>query len=100
MGLVATDFGIKEALDKLGIKEMNQGSSTGSKFFASGEMIDSYSPVDGKLIASVQSTTQEDYEKVIQSASEAFKSWRKIPAPQRGEVVRQFGEKLRELKEP
>ncbi|MCA0933049.1 aldehyde dehydrogenase family protein [Lutimonas saemankumensis] len=100
MGLVATDFGIKEALDKLGIKEVNAGSSTGSDFFASGEMLDSYSPVDGKLIASVQSSTQKDYEKVIQTASEAFKSWRKIPAPQRGEIVRQFGEKLRELKEP
>lgn len=100
MGLVATDFGIKEALDKLGIKEVNAGSSTGSDFFASGEMLDSYSPVDGKLIASVQSTTYEDYEKVIQTSSEAFKSWRKLPAPQRGEIVRQFGEKLRELKEP
>ncbi|WKK65944.1 L-piperidine-6-carboxylate dehydrogenase [Lutimonas zeaxanthinifaciens] len=100
MGLVATDFGIKEALDQLGIKEVNAGSSTGSDFFASGEMLDSYSPVDGKLIASVQSSTMDDYEKVIQTASEAFKSWRKIPAPQRGEIVRQFGERLRELKEP
>ena len=100
MGLVATDFGIKEALDKLGIKEVNAGSSTGSDFFASGETIDSYSPVDGKRIASVQSSSKEDYEKVIQTASEAFKSWRKLPAPQRGEIVRQFGEKLRELKEP
>ena len=63
-------------------------------------MISSYSPVDGKLIGKVTTTSREDYDRVIDTAQAAFKEWRKVPAPQRGEIVRQFGNKLRELKEP
>ncbi|UCD60215.1 MAG: aldehyde dehydrogenase family protein [Flavobacteriaceae bacterium] len=100
MTLVAVDFGIDQALEKLGIKEINNGTSTGSDYFSSGEIIDSYSPVDGALIGKVKSTSLNDYEKVIETATEAFQVWRKRPAPQRGEIVRQFGDKLRELKEP
>ncbi|RPD96535.1 aldehyde dehydrogenase family protein [Aureibaculum marinum] len=99
MTLVAADFGIKQALDQLGVKDINNGSSTGSNNFANGNYIESYSPVDGQLIGKVKSTTAEDYEKVMEVATEAFKSWRLKPAPQRGEIVRQFGEKLREKKE-
>ncbi|APD06245.1 aldehyde dehydrogenase (NAD(+)) [Flavobacteriaceae bacterium UJ101] len=91
---------IQEALSQLGLKEINEGTSTGSANFSNGEIIESYSPVDGKLIGKVKSTTKEDYEKVMDAATEAFKTWRVMPAPQRGEIVRQFGEKLRELKEP
>ena len=93
-------FGIQEALNTLGIKEINQGTSTGIENFGSGETIASYSPVDGSLIGKVTSTTAEDYEKVITTAAAAFDQWRSLPAPQRGEIVRQFGEKLREVKEP
>ena len=100
MAEVAVDFGIQKALHQLGINPVNEGTSTGKKFFSSGEVIESYSPVDGALIAKVKSSTQEDFEQVISTANEAFKMWRKVPAPQRGEIVRQFGEKLRELKEP
>ncbi|MBT8259021.1 MAG: aldehyde dehydrogenase family protein, partial [Bacteroidia bacterium] len=100
MEAVSTDFGIKEALDKLGVKEINDGSSTGSDWFSNGDIIESYSPVDGQLIGSVRTTTREDYDRLIESAQDAFKSWRIMPAPQRGEIVRQFGDKLRELKEP
>ena len=100
MSVVATDFGIDEALRLLGIKEVNEGTSTGTDNFSSGALIASYSPVDGALIGKVKSTSAEDYEKVIATAQMAFQSWRKKPAPQRGEIVRQFGDKLRELKEP
>ncbi|NNK75240.1 MAG: aldehyde dehydrogenase family protein [Maribacter sp.] len=100
MSEIAIEFGINDALKKLGIKEINEGTSTGSNNFGSGEIIASYSPVDGALIGKVKSTSKEDYEKVIETAAKAFKSWRKKPAPQRGEIVRQFGDKLRELKEP
>jgi aldehyde dehydrogenase (NAD+) len=100
MTLVAVDFGIDQALEKLGVKEINNGTSTGSNFFSSGEMMASYSPVDGALIGKVKNTSQNDYEKAIKTASEAFQVWRKKPAPLRGEIVRQFGNKLRELKEP
>jgi aldehyde dehydrogenase (NAD+) len=91
---------IQKTLKKLNVQDINLGSSTGSKFFGNGQLIESFSPVDGKLIGKVTSTTKEDYEKVIESAQTAFKSWRLVPAPQRGEIVRQFGEKLRELKQP
>ena len=100
MGLVATDYGIKEALDLLGVKQVNEGTSTGVDCFSTGELLESYSPVDGKLIASVNTTSKEDYDKVMQTAKSAFDQWRLVPAPQRGEVVRQFGQRLRELKEP
>ena len=100
MSKIAASFGIDKALEQLGIKETNNGTSTGSEFFGSGETISSHSPVDGALIAKVTTTTEADYEKVMNAASNAFTTWRSVPAPQRGEVVRQFGEKLRELKEP
>ncbi len=88
------------SLQKLGIDVNNLGTSTGSNFFATGDKIDSISPVDGSIIGTVTTTTNEDYEKVIKSASEAFKTFRTMPAPKRGDMVRQFGNKLRELKEP
>ena len=100
MSKIAQDFGIQEALEKLGIQTINNGTSTGSNNFSSGEELASYSPVDGALIGKVRTTSAVDYEKVMDSATSAFKIWRTKPAPQRGEIVRQFGDKLRELKEP
>ncbi len=100
MATVANAFGIESALEKLGVNEINKGTSTGSNWFSEGDMISSYSPVDGKLIGKVTTTSREDYDRVIDTAQAAFKEWRKVPAPQRGEIVRQFGNKLRELKEP
>ncbi len=97
---VAQQFGIVEALEQLGVKEINLGTSTGSNWFANGEIIESYSPVDGQLIGKVQASTKEDYEKVMEAATTAFKTFKMMPAPKRGEIVRQFGEKLRKYKEP
>ena len=94
------DFGIKEVLNQLGLKDINEGSSTGVESFSNGEIIESYSPVDGKLIGKVKTTTKKDYERVLETATSAFKIWRAVPAPKRGEIVRQFGNKLRSLKEP
>ncbi len=90
-----------EFLQQLNIKSGNAGTSTGSKqLTGKGELIKSYSPVDGKLIGCVTSTTKEDYSLVLETAQEAFLEWRKWPAPKRGEIVRQFGEALRKYKEP
>ena len=100
MAEVALDFGMDQALKTLGIEGLNPGTSTGISQFANGEILESYSPVDNTLIGKVQSTTREDYEKVMTTATEAFKVWRAVTAPKRGEIVRQFGERLRELKEP
>jgi len=91
---------IKNALNTLGLKDLNNGTSVGSLSFGSGKKIDSFSPVDGSLIGSVTTTTKEEYEKVIEIATSAFKTWRLIPAPKRGEIVRQYGEKLRKYKRP
>jgi len=100
MSQIAKEFGIDKALKELGLQETNNGTSTGKDFFSSGEIIESYSPVDGALIGKVKATTKEDYEKVITTAEKAFKEWRTMPAPQRGEIVRKFNDELRRLKEP
>ena len=100
MSTIAQQFGMVEALEKLGVKAVNEGTSTGNEWFSNGEIIESYSPVDGQLIGKVKTTTAADYEKVMQAATSAFLTFRAMPAPQRGEIVRQFGNKLRELKEP
>jgi len=96
---MADKFGMQGALEELGLKEINEGTSTGSNNFSSGDVLESFSPVDGKLIGKVKCSSAEDYERVIVSAINAFKSWRTVPAPKRGEVVRQFGDKLRIHKE-
>ncbi len=99
MTTVSTQFGIKQALEQLGIKDLNLGTSTGQESFANGRIIESYSPVDGTLIGKVQASTKEDYQAAMKKAEEAFKTWRMIPAPKRGEIVRQMGEELRKNKE-
>ena len=98
--LADTKFDIKSVLEKLGVKDVNNGTSTGLESFGSGEIIESYSPVDAELVGKVTTTTPEEFEKVIENKKKAFKEFRVIPAPKRGEMVRQFGDKLRELKQP
>ena len=86
-------------LEKLGIKPVNPGASTGSVWMdTKGDETASYSPVDGSLIAKVTNATIDDYEKMVAKAQQAFLEWRIVPAPKRGEVVRQIGEALREKK--
>ena len=89
-----------EFLKKLGIKEKNFGSSTGTIW---NETIDQgelkiYSPATGEYIASVYQASNADLEKLLKTSEEAFKYWRTVPAPKRGDVVRQIGNKLREYK--
>ncbi|MGQ2984293.1 L-piperidine-6-carboxylate dehydrogenase [Flavobacterium sp.] len=99
MATLTDQFGIQEALASLGIKEINEGTSTGSKSFANGKIIESYSPVDGTLIAKVQASTADDYQAAMAKAEEAFRTWRLVPAPKRGEIVRQMGDELRKHKD-
>lgn len=97
--LTADAFGIAKTLENLGIKKLNFGASTGLESWqCTGNKIDSFSPVDGNLIGSVTSATAEDYEKIIKKAEEAFKVWRMMPAPKRGEIVRQMGDAFRKHK--
>ncbi len=87
-------------LQELGLEANNSGTSTGLETTNSGEYISSYSPVDGELIGKVSVTTREEYDAMIGQARKAFQEWRMIPAPQRGEIVRQYGEALRKYKDP
>ncbi len=90
-----------EFLRKLGIEEKNFGASSGQNWFkttSEGEL-KIISPVDGKLIATVYQSSLNDYEEIIKQAQEAFKYWRTVPAPKRGEIVRQIGLRLREYKD-
>lgn len=89
----------KGFLSVLGLKEKNNGSWTGIQSSGKGAYLDSYSPVDGKFIGSVSSTTPEEYEDIMKAATKAFVDWRTIPAPKRGEIVRQYGNALREHKD-
>ncbi|MGB0451745.1 MAG: aldehyde dehydrogenase family protein [Flavobacteriaceae bacterium] len=91
---------INDVLTQLGVQTENAGTSTGSQWFSTSKFIASHSPVDGALIGKVSITSPEDYSKVMDAATSAFVQWRVMPAPQRGEIVRQFGEELRRLKEP
>ena len=91
---------MKGVLSKLEIASHNQGSAYGNNWIEStGKSISSISPVDGSEIAKVQLSDAHTYEKVIEEAEEAFKSWRTLPAPQRGEIVRQLGNELRAYKQ-
>lgn len=93
------NFGIEKTLKNLGISKENNGVSTGGDYFANGNYIESYSPTDGQLIAKVKTANSQNYQKVVDTAKSAFKEFRMIPAPKRGELVRQFGLKLREYKD-
>ena len=70
----AIQFGMQEALQQLGIKEINEGTSTGTKWFSNGKIIESYSPATGDLIGKVKSSTKEDYETAMQAATDNAKN--------------------------
>ena len=91
---------ITNVFAELGLKKEGLGVSTGVKWFGEGDVIDSFSPVDGQAIGSVKTATKKDYLSVVDSAKEAFLHWKGVPAPKRGEIVRQYGDLLREYKEP
>ncbi|KAA9349068.1 L-piperidine-6-carboxylate dehydrogenase [Larkinella humicola] len=92
---------MQQFLQKLKTQPLMSGTSTGQAFWhSSGEehLLDSYSPVDGQLMARVFPTTHEDYNQVVETARAAFLEWRNVPAPKRGEIVRQMGEQFRQYK--
>ncbi len=93
--------GIRQVLRELGVAAENSAFSTGLQWGGAGQNLKAItSPTDGKHIASVAMATAADYDQVVRTAQEAFKTWRQMPAPKRGEIVRQIGNKLREYKEP
>jgi len=94
-------YNISQMLSELGIQPVNNGAHTGISWMETrGDIIESYSPNDGKLIAKVKQATWDDYETIVKKAQDAFKTWQLVPAPKRGEIVRQIGNELRKFKEP
>ena len=90
---------MKEFLTALGLAQDNAGSSTGQQSRSGTDYLSSTSPVDGQVIGRVSITTSEQYEQIVKTATQAFTHWRMVPAPQRGEIVRQYGEALRRHKD-
>jgi aldehyde dehydrogenase (NAD+) len=94
---------MKALLDKLGIKDINPGACYGPEGWIedpNGQKLVSYNPTTGEAIASIVQATPETYQKVASFAHETFRTWRNVPAPKRGLVVRDLAEALREYKEP
>jgi len=89
-----------EILKALGVQSVNHGACTGKWIETGGDELVSYNPTNGEPLASVRQATAEDYERVMATAQESFLSWRMVPAPKRGEMVRQLGEELRKYKDP
>jgi len=90
-------------LAKLQIKDVNPGACTGPDGWITdpqGKEVVSYNPTTGEPIACVVQAGTDAYERVVAAAAERFKTWRMVPAPKRGEVVRDLGNALREMKEP
>lgn len=81
-------------LKDLGLERCNNGVYNG-RWTGSGEVIKSVDPASGQVIAEVRSGTPQEYEECVRTATEAYKSWSNVPAPQRGEIVRQIGDELR-----
>jgi len=94
-------YQLEQTLQELGLKRINKGVCTGTKWMdVKGDRIDSYSPADGELIGIVNQATKLDYDKIVKNSADAFIRWRTVPAPRRGEVVRQIGNVFRKYKEP
>jgi len=90
---------IQQAFAELNITPEEKGTAIGNEWLTSKETISSVSPINGEQISSIQLTSNKQYKFVVEEAANAFKQWRIIPAPKRGEIVRQFGEVLRTKKE-
>lgn len=89
---------IKNLLEKLNIKNNQKGCNTGGIWIGEGEILSSFSPVNDLLLGTVQGASVQDYEYILDKAEDAFLSFRTLPAPKRGDLVRQLGNKLREKK--
>ena len=87
-----------QTLKALGIEDLNAGGFDG-EWVGSGEILDIYSPIDGKKLASVQQVTPAEYDRIVDRAQAAWLEFRKMPAPRRGEMVRILGQRLRENKD-
>jgi aldehyde dehydrogenase (NAD+) len=89
-----------EVLERLGVADVNPGAWAGPALpIGDGELVTSFNPANGEPLASVRLANTTDYDAVVRTATAAFERWRKVPAPKRGEIVRQMGEAMRRHKD-
>ncbi len=90
---------VNDVLGRLGIQDVNPGAATGAWLDTRGPELVSHNPTTGEALAKVRQATAADYDAVVKVAQRAFETWRAVPAPRRGDVIRALGNKLREHKE-
>src|SRR5436190_8904590 len=90
--------GTSAVFRQLGLGRLNSGVFCG-EWFGSGQRLPSISPNDGRLLAEIRTATPDEYERAMKRARAAFQQWQTVPAPKRGEIIRQLGNALREAKE-
>jgi len=86
---------VHEFLSRLGLEEVNNGAAADGFITTKGRVVASVDPATGETIASVRLASRADYERVVATTQRGFEEWRTVPAPKRGEIVRQVGEALR-----
>ena len=89
---------MKSILEKYDLINEQAGAGSGEELTCSGDILESISPIDSQLLGKIRCASREDYEEIIDRAAEAFTKWRMVPAPKRGEIVRQIGQALRDHK--
>ncbi|GAP62798.1 aldehyde dehydrogenase [Ardenticatena maritima] len=103
MAVLVSQKRVQSILQKLGLSDVNPGACIGPDEWIedpNGEKLISYNPTTNEPIASVITATAATYDRVVEAAAEAFLEWRMVPAPKRGQMIRDFGDALREYKEP
>ena len=90
---------MRALLDRLGIRPENSGLYIGGPQPTTGELVHSTNPTTGEIIASIRMANKADYERCTANSAEVFKRWRMVPAPKRGDIVREMGNALREHKD-
>ena len=96
---MSTESAVQQILKNLGIEPVNRGACYGQWLDTAGEEIASINPATGRELARVRLALEEDYDEVMWQATRSFETWRTVPAPKRGEIVRQIGEELRHSKD-
>ena len=90
---------MSDLLTRLGLSSENNGAFCDGEMQTTGRVVQSINPATGEVIASVRLASADDYETIIGKTTEAFDRWRMLPAPKRGEIVRQMGDAMRKQKD-
>ena len=90
---------MKSILQKLNLLPEETGAGNGERIKCGGEILEAVTPITGETLSKIRSADKRDYDQVVKKSAEAFREWRAVPAPKRGDIVRQMGNAVRERKE-